>query len=139
MNSESLDNLVKINKLHREPPDAEEIKGLIRSGTVRLNDARFESLSIESRFDLSYNAAHALSLAALRHCGYRSDNRYLVFQCLQHTLGLSAAKWRVLDQAHKKRNLAGYEGEIDLSPALVQSVLKIAEEIEEAVLRLTGD
>ena len=38
MNSESLDNLVKINKLHREPPDAEEIKGLIRSGTVRLND-----------------------------------------------------------------------------------------------------
>jgi len=64
---------------------------------------------------------------------------YLVFQCLQHTLGLSAAKWRVLDQAHKKRNLAEYEGEIDLSPALVQSVLKIAEEIEEAVLRLTGD
>jgi hypothetical protein len=37
------------------------------------------------------------------------------------------------------RNLAEYEGEIDLSPALVQSVLKIAEEIEEAVLRLTGD
>jgi hypothetical protein len=52
---------------------------------------------------------------------------------------LSAAKWRVLDQAHKKRNLAEYEGEIDLSPALVQSILKIAEEIEEAVLRITGD
>ncbi|SFE83502.1 hypothetical protein SAMN04487869_11998 [Marinobacter sp. DSM 26671] len=77
--------------------------------------------------------------SGIRNCGYRSDNRYLVFQCLQHTLGLSAAKWRVLDQAHRKRNLAEYEGEIDLSPALVQSVLKIAEEIEEAVLRLTTD
>ena len=30
-------------------------------------------------------AAHALSLAALRKAGYRSDSRYIVFQCLKHT------------------------------------------------------
>jgi hypothetical protein len=28
---------------------------------------------------------HALALTALRRQGYRSDKRYLVFQCLAHT------------------------------------------------------
>ncbi len=34
-------------------------------------DAVNGSLLLESRFDLSYNAAHALGLAALRWSGYR--------------------------------------------------------------------
>jgi len=42
-----------------------ELENLVRSG----------HLSLEGRFDLAYNAAHALALAALRHRGYRSDNR----------------------------------------------------------------
>jgi hypothetical protein len=92
MNEEALENLVRIRKLHHEAVDANEVQGLIQSGSVRLKDAGLEALSQESRFDLSYNAAHALSLAALRHFGYRSDNRYLVFQCLQHTLDLSPVK-----------------------------------------------
>ena len=61
---------------------------MIRSGAVRLRDAENTTLSLESRFDLAYNAAHALSLAALRWKGYRSDNRYIAFQALPHTLGL---------------------------------------------------
>jgi hypothetical protein len=67
---------------------------------VRLRDAENATPSLESRFDLAYNAAHALSLAALRWHGYRSENRYLVFQCLEHTIGLEKPQWRVLDQAH---------------------------------------
>lgn len=43
---------------------------------VGLHDARQTMLSIESRFDLAYNAAHAGALAALRTHGYRSENRY---------------------------------------------------------------
>jgi hypothetical protein len=61
-----------------------EIDGLIRSGETRLRDAEIASLSLESRFDLAYNAAHALSLAALRCHGYRADKRYVVFQALAH-------------------------------------------------------
>ena len=139
MNQEALENLVRINKLHHEATDSNEVQGLIRSGSVRLQDAGLEALSLESRFDLSYNAAHALSLAALRHSGYRSDNRYLVFQCLQHTLDLSPAKWRVLDQAHRKRNLAEYEGEIEVDEALVASLRGITEEIRRAVVALTAE
>ena len=88
MAHDNLENLVKIGKLKTEPASAEEIEGLLRSGTVRLADAKNENLSRESRFDLAYNAAHALSLAALRRAGFRSENRYIVFQCTQHTLGL---------------------------------------------------
>jgi hypothetical protein len=63
MNKEALENLVRIHKLHHEAVDANEVQGLIQSGNVRLKDAGLEALSQESRFDLSYNAAHALSLA----------------------------------------------------------------------------
>jgi hypothetical protein len=36
---------------------------------------------------------------------------------LTHTLGLEAVQWRVLDQANRKRNLAEYEGELDVDDA----------------------
>lgn len=74
--------------LKPEPPDAAEIAGLLRTGRARLADAGNAALALESRFDLAYNAAHALSLAALRAKGYRAANRYIVFQVLPHTLGL---------------------------------------------------
>ena len=78
MDSSNLANLAKIGKLKAEPGHQKEFDGLVRSGRVRLEDARKESLSIESRFDLAYNASNALALAALRWHGYRSDNRYIV-------------------------------------------------------------
>ena len=74
----------------------------IYSAQRRLQDSQVEGLSEEGQFSLAYAAAHALALAALRWHGYRSDNRYLVFQCLQHTLGLENEKWRVLDKCHKR-------------------------------------
>jgi hypothetical protein len=76
MGHRELDNLVRIGQLKAEPGMTLEIEGLIRSGMVRLRDAEKSTLSRESRFDLAYNAAHALSLAALRWHGYRSENRY---------------------------------------------------------------
>jgi hypothetical protein len=124
---DKLENLVRIRQLKAEPATEEEIAGLLRSGKVRLEDAKNANLSQESRFDLAYNAAHALSLAALRHAGYRSENRYLVFQCTQHTLGLASEHWRVLDQAHRKRNLAEYEGDIDVDDQLLEALIRVAD------------
>ena len=131
-----LDNLARIGKLKAEPPAANELAGLLHSGNVRLTDAQRDALSIESRFDLAYNAAHAFSLAALRWHGYRSENRYLVFQSLTHTLNLPPAQWRVLDDAHRKRNLAEYEGNIDVDEALLSALLRITTEVAERVRAL---
>ena len=53
-----LENLTGSGKpLHKEPPDQNEINGLVQSATVRLRDAENGSLALESRFDLAYNAA----------------------------------------------------------------------------------
>lgn len=131
MGRPQLDNLARIGKLKAEPPTESELQGLVRSGIRRLEDAAREDLSLESRFDLAYNAAHALALAALRFHGYRSDSRYLVFQCLQHTLDLPAEQWRVLDLAHRKRNLTEYEGEMDVDEQLVAALLRVAREVAD--------
>lgn len=131
-----LDNLVRIGQLKAESAAQAEFDGLVRSGQVRLKDAENAALGLESRFDLAYNAAHALALAALRWHGYRSENRYLVFQTLTHTLGLETAQWRVLDQAHRKRNLAEYEGHLDVDEGLVEAVIRVAQVVAERVAAL---
>ena len=76
MSHPQLDNLVRIGRLHVAPPDEAEVQGLLRPGVRRLDDAARGELSLESRFDLAYNAAHALALAALRYYGYRCQSRY---------------------------------------------------------------
>jgi len=131
-----LANLARIGKLTAEPGDPGEIAGLIASGTERLQDARNEQLALSSRFDLAYNAAHAFSLAALRRHGYRSDNRYLVFQALPHTLGMPPEIWRVLAKAHEVRNVAEYEGHLEADAILVRSLIEAADAVRTAVLAL---
>ena len=109
--------------LKAEAPDAKEFAGLKRSGLARLKDAATPALSLESRFDLAYNAAHALSFAALRWHGYRSSNRYIVFQLLPHTLGLGPEVWRVLDKCHQLRNLGEYEGDLNIDERIFTDLL----------------
>jgi hypothetical protein len=138
MTRRELDNLVRIGQLKAEPSARAELEGLLHSGNRRLTDAGRPELSLESRFDLAYNAAHALALAALRASGYRSQSRYLVFQCLQHTIDLPNEQWRVLDQAHRKRNLAEYEGEMDVDEQLIEAMLRVAREVEKRATALIG-
>lgn len=135
-----LDNLAGPGKpLAAEAPDPRETDGLIRSGRARLADAAIEELSLESRFDLAYNAAHALCLAALRHHGFRPRHRYIVFQVLPHTLGLGPEVWRVLAKAHDLRNRAEYEGYMDVEQRLVRDLISccetVAATIEQCIAR----
>ena len=124
--SAELANLARIGQLKAEPPNERELSGLLASGARRLTDARRAELAFDSRFDLAYNAAHALALYALRRLGYRSENRYLVFQVLPHTLGLPLAHWRVLAKAHERRNLAEYEGHLEHDERLLTDLLAAA-------------
>lgn len=122
--SSALENLCGAGKpLSKEAFDAREFEGLLRSGRARLADAYNTTLSIEGRFDLAYNAAHALGLAALRRLGYRASQRYIVFQVLPHTLDLGPEVWRVLAKAHERRNLGEYEGLLDIDERFVVDVI----------------
>jgi hypothetical protein len=135
----ALENLCGPGKpLKAEAPDANEMAGLLRTGSARLHDAQNTALALESRFDLAYNAAHALCLAALRRKGYRSGNRYIVFQVLPHTLGLGPEVWRVLDKCHNVRNLGEYEGMLDVDERLVTGLISATEAVLSA-LRAFGE
>lgn len=123
MSSSRLENLVRIGQLKRELPRADELAGLRQSGLSRMADAERIDLSFDSRFDLAYNAAHALALYALRRMGYRAENRYVVFQALPDTTGLSVGDWRVLAKAHQKRNSAEYEGYLERDERLLSDML----------------
>lgn len=136
MSAPELDNLVRIGQLKAEPGTRAEFYGLVDSARKRLADARNKSLAPESRFDLAYNAAHGLALAALRHRGYRSGNRYVVFQALPHTLGLAPGVWRVLAKAHGERNLAEYEGRSEVDQQLLSDLIRCTEILEAAVAEL---
>lgn len=133
MNS-ALGNLAGPGKpLAAEPPDTREFEGLKRSGLARLKDARNKTLSLEGRFDLAYNAAHALCLAALRRLGYRAHHRYIMFQVLPHTLGLGPEVWRVLDKCHHLRNVAEYEGALDVDARIVTDLVAACEIVAVAL------
>ena len=101
MTLERLDNLVNINQLKKELPDQYEFDGMVNSAKRRLTDAQVESLSEDGQFSLAYGAAHALALAAMRWHGYRSENRYLVFQCLEQSVRFELSQCWVIDICHK--------------------------------------
>lgn len=122
--------------LSAELPDADEIASLERSGIARLKDAKTAPLALESRFDLAYNAAHALSLAALRRYGYRANHRYIVFQVLPHTLGLGPEVWRVLDKCHRLRNVSEYEGALDVDKRIVTDLIAACEAVADKLKQL---
>jgi hypothetical protein len=124
------------NVLTTEAPDAKEFAGLVRSGLARLTDAERESNSLDSRFDLAYSAAHALCLAALRHHGFRSSKRYIVFQVLPDTLGLGPEVWRVLSKAHDTRNRTEYEGAIDVDERLLTDLISACRIVADRVKQL---
>ena len=126
---EHLDNLVKTRILKEEPPDQGQIDGMVRSAKTRLTDIEAQGLSEEGKFSSAYGAAHSLALAAMRWHGYRSENRYLVFQCLLHTVGLDNAKWRVLDKCHNLRNQVEYEGFTEIDPKLLEELIGITREL----------
>ena len=77
-----LDNLVHIGQLKAEPRNVLELARLLDMARTRLADAQLTSLSLEGRFTSAYNAAHAAALAALSWHGYRSKNRFTVFNAL---------------------------------------------------------
>lgn len=136
MSSNALKNLAKIGKLKAEPPSLREFDGLLRSALERATDAHNVTLSLASQFTLAYDASHALALAAMRAHGFRSEDRYLVFQCLTHTLGWPAEQWRLLDYCHKKRNLAEYEGHLDVDATLIAELIELVDKLIVQVPRL---
>ena len=129
----TLENLARIRELQAEPPDKREFEGLFKTCIDRLRDSENAALSYASRFDLAYNAAHGLALAALRAAGYRSDKRYIVFQCLVHTVDIGKGQLRIFAACHERRNLAVYEGQLEEDEPFLKELIINTKELARLV------
>ena len=139
MSVPALDNLVRIGQLKAEPRNVVEVRRMLTMARTSLADAQLSALSPQGRFTSAYNAAHAAALAALRWHGYRSENRYTVFQCLAHTLNWPASRWRVLDAAHQKRNMAEYEGFLAIEESDIAELCALVTELAADTAVLVGE
>jgi len=137
MTSYELESLARTGALKAEAPSRAEYDGLLALGEARLVDAERKELAPASRFDLAYNAAHALALAALRRMGFRAENRRRVFETLAHTTSLSDSSRRVLIKCHERRNFAEYEGLYDIDRRLLDDLIRAVQELRAALRRLT--
>ena len=107
--SSALEKLAGPGKpLSAEAPDAREFEKLRDAALARLKDAERRDISLESRFDLAYNAAHGLCLAALRWHGYRANHRYI----------------------------GEYEGDFDIDERLVEDLVAASRVVAERVAAL---
>lgn len=129
----TLENLLKIKQLKEESFGNNEFEGLVKAAIDRLDDAQNESLKFASRFDLAYNAAYGLALAALRAKGYRSDKRYIVFQCLVHTTDMDKKHIRLFAKCHDMRNLAEYEGHLKVDEQLLSELIAYTNTLKSLV------
>lgn len=128
----TLDNLLRIGRLHEHEPSASEIVRLLEAARRNLDDARVEAISTETQFDASYKAIMQASLAAMYANGYRpatggGGHHAVVQQALPKTIGLATERVVILDALRKQRNLADYTG-ARLEANLVESCIEAAGE-----------
>jgi hypothetical protein len=109
---------------------------MVNSAYRRLVDAQNKTLDPDSQFDLAYGAAHRLALAALRHQGYRSENRITVFQTLVHTVGSDKSDIQIFLRAHNERNLAEYEGRMEIDRGLLADLIRCTKKLAAVVGKL---
>ena len=109
---------------------------MVKSARRGLKDAQSEHIETDSRFDLAAEASHKFALAALRREGYRSENRVIVFQALVHTVGVANDDLQTFLAAHNERNLASYEGRVDIDKALLKKLIEATKRLEAAVGKL---
>ena len=135
----SLDNLVRIGKLHRHAPQRDEIQRLLRGLQRSLADAQVPGLSEQGRFAAAYESLLRIATIALRASGYRTGpdqagHHAITLQSLPLTLGISPDATIELDAFRRKRNLAAYEGDEAASESDLAALLSAVAELERRLM-----
>ena len=132
--SSALDSLVKSGQLKVEPTSKAEVAGFLANANQALVDAQIPELSSANCFKLAYDAAHALSLVAMRLRGYRPGagpgHRAIVFQSLVHTIGALAELASSLNRYHTKRNRSEYDGLVSATDADARDMLALTKNLQ---------
>jgi hypothetical protein len=109
----TLENLIG-RGLQREPASSEEVRRFLAKIATRLADAQNDAISLDSRFDLAYEALLQIGLVALRANNLRPDSRgghhILALQTLNTSIGYPREKLRLLDEYRRQRATGLYDG-----------------------------
>ncbi|QOZ24089.1 hypothetical protein [Bradyrhizobium sp. CCBAU 51753] len=71
----------------------------------------------------------------MRLKGYRSENRITVFQTLVHT-GTDKADIQIFLKAHNERNLAEYQGRMEIDAQLLADLIRCTKALDAEVAKL---
>jgi hypothetical protein len=130
----TLDNLVG-RGLEKAAADREELSRYLERIARKLADSRQGSISLDSRFDLAFEALLQIALAALRANGYRTTSaaghQQLAIQALPKSLGLDAERVRALEEFRKKRSAGLYLAEFEPSAAEVEALVRAVERLQK--------
>jgi hypothetical protein len=133
----TLDSLIG-KGLQREPADEAEVKRFLTKIVTKLKDAQATSVSLDSRFDIAYEAMLQVGIVALRVHDLRPDSRgghhVLALQTLETTIGFPRTKIRVVDQFRRQRAQGLYDGSFEPTETEVTQLLEIAEAMRQTLL-----
>ena len=133
----SLQNLLKIGKLAEHRTNADQVNRLLSSADRSLDDARNETISLESRLDIAYRSIMQASMVALWANGCRPaknapGHHATMIQSLTHSIGLDSDLMAVLDTFRVKRNAIDYTGE-DVDNGSVDACIEAADDLIKLV------
>lgn len=114
----------------------EEIHHLLRLADRDLADCRSQSLSVDWRFNIAYNAALQCATAALAASGFRASkdaHHFRVIQSLRFTIGAPNKTIQKLDAFRKKRNISEYDHAGVVSETELSEMIRLSEELRAGV------
>jgi hypothetical protein len=131
MSSPELENLVRLGQLKREPPVASEIgASCVR---VRLDSRTHGTPICLWTAASTWPTTRAMRWLSLRF-GSAATVRRIAFWSsgIDSHSGVPPATWRVLSKGHESRNMAEYEGTVDLDEGFVGDLIKAADAVRLA-------
>lgn len=124
--------------LQAEPTDTAEITRFLTKIDAKLADCQSDSISLDTRFDIAYEALLQCGLAALRAHGLRPDSKgghhVMALQTLPTTIGFPKEKIRVLDEFRKQRAAGLYDGSFNPSEAELRALVDTAIGLRQALI-----
>ena len=133
----TLDNLIG-RGLEKAESDGEELARYLGRVRRKLEDSRQKNISLDSRFDVAFEALLQIALAALRANGYRTTSgaghQQLAIQALPKSIGVSATDVRALDEFRKRRSAGLYLAEFEPSEAEVGALIGAVERLHKQLL-----
>lgn len=120
--------------LQRESSSTEEIRRFLSKIATKVNDAREQRISLDSRFDIAYEALLQIGLVALRAHDLRPDSRgghhVLALQTLGTTIGAPREQVRLLDEFRRQRAVGLYDGSFVPTEKELGELISNVEEIQ---------